>query len=120
MFSPAYEIAKASGAVVAALGTPLRFYSFGDAEQDGTKPYAVHQVVSGNPENYLDRVPDADSLLVQVDVYGKDMGATKTAATALRDAFEPVAHVTGYGGQTREIETRLWRVTFTVEFKAPR
>ena len=117
MFSPAYEIAKASAPVLAALGDPLRLYDFGDAEQDGAKPYAVHQVVYGNPENYLNQTPDADNIGVQFDVYGLDMKLAKAAARALRNAFEAVAHVTGYGTQSRERDTRLYRITFTVEFK---
>lgn len=120
MFSPAYEIAKASGPVVAALGDPLRLYDFGDAEQDGSKPYAVQQVVGGFSENYLGETPDADSILVQFDIYGLDMKLVKLAALALRDAFEPTAHVTSYGGQSRETVTRLWRITFTAEFKSAR
>lgn len=118
MFSPAYEIAKASAPVRAELGDPnLRFYDFGDADEDGAKPYAVHQVIYGNPENYLNQTPDADNVGVQVDVYSLDVKAVKRAALALRNAFEAVAHVTSYGGQLREPVTRLWRVTFTVEFK---
>lgn len=120
MFSPAYAIAKASTAVQAALGNPPRLYDFGDAAQDGSKPYAVQQVVAGSPENYLGETPDLDSVIVQIDVYGLDMAATKAAAVALRNAFEIDAYITGFSGQSRETETRLWRVSFTVEFKTDR
>lgn len=116
MFSPAFEIVKADAGVLAALGSPPRFYDFGDAAQNGTKPYAVQQVIAGNPENYLAGRPDDDTVIVQIDVYGKDMKATKDAARALRTALELSAHVTGFGGQSREIDTKLWRVTFTVQF----
>jgi hypothetical protein len=117
MFSPAYEIAKADAAVRAAFGDPPRFSDFGESEQDGARPYAVHQVVYGNPENYLNQTPDADNIGVQVDVYGLDMKATKAAARVLRNAFESGAYVTGYGVQAREFDTKLYRVSFTVEFK---
>jgi hypothetical protein len=118
MFSPAFDIAAANAGVIAALGSPPRLSDFGNSPQDGTKPYAVQQIISGFPENYLGQIPDADSLQVQFDVYGLDMKQVKAAALALRDAFEPVAHVTSYGGQSREPDTKLWRVTFTAEFKA--
>lgn len=117
MFSPASEIAQADAAVRAALGDPPRFSDFGDAEQDGAKPYATQQVVYGNPENYLSGLPDTDAIGVQMDVFGKDMKLTKAAARALRNAFERTAYVVGYGPQGREPDTRLYRVTFTVEFK---
>ena len=59
-------------------------------------------------------------MIVQIDVYGKDMAATKSAAIALRNAFELAAYITGYNGQARELDTKLWRVGFTVEFKTIR
>ena len=116
MFSPAFEIAKADAAVVALLGNPLRFYDFGDAAQDGAKPYAVQQVVAGNPENYLAGRPDADNVVVQMDVYGLDMKAVKVVALALQHAFELHGYITGFNGTSREPDTKLWRVSFTVEF----
>ena len=120
MFSPAYEIANADAAVRAALGDPPRFSDFGEAEQDGAKPYATQQVVYGNPENYLAGLPDADFIGVQIDVFGLDMKLTKVAARVLRDAFERSAYVVGYGPQGRERDTKLWRVSFTVEFRPQR
>lgn len=120
MFSPAFEIANASAAVKAVLGTPLRFYGFGDAQQDGAKPYAVHQVIAGSPENYINQVPDQDTLVVQVDAYAGTPQEAKAIVRALVGAFEPVAHVTSWNGEFRDPETRLWRISFTVEFKADR
>jgi hypothetical protein len=120
MFSPAYEFASASAAVRASLGDPVRLHDFGDAKQDGSKPYAVQQVITGTPENYLGETPDLDSLVVQFDVYGLEMSAVKAAASALRDALQNHGYVTSFNGQSREVDTRLWRVSFTVEFKTPR
>lgn len=120
MFSPAYEIVKADGGVTALLGSPPRFYSFGDAPQDGSKPYAVQQVVSGFPENYLNQTPDTDSVVVQIDVYAQAPQDAKAICLALANALEPVSHITNWNGQFRDSETRLWRISFTVEFKTPR
>lgn len=120
MFSPAFEIAKASAGVIAVLGNPPRFYGFGDAVQDGAKPYAVHQTISGSPENYLNQRPDQDTLIVQVDVYAKTPQLAKQVVTALVDAFEPVAYVTSWNGEFRDPDTKLWRISFTVEFMTDR
>lgn len=122
MFSPAFEIAEADPAVVAIIGSGsnMRFYDFGDAAQDGAKPYAVQQVISGSPENYLAGRPDADTVVVQIDVYCLDMKPTKTLALALQHAFELHGYITGFNGTNREPDTRLWRVSFTVEFITPR
>lgn len=124
MFSPAFEIAKASSAVVALLGNPPRFYSFGNAEQDGSKPYAVHQTIAGSPENYLRKLPDQDTLIVQVDVYCSTAAGgpnkAKEVTEALVEAFQEAAYVTSWNGEFRDPETKLWRISFTVEFMTPR
>lgn len=120
MFSPLYTIVKNDAAVQAALGNPVRLYGFGDAAQDGSKPYAVQQTVGGQPENYLNQVPDADSIVVQVDVYAKDPVAAQAGVTALAGVLEPVAHITSWNGEFRDPETKLWRISFTVEFKTTR
>lgn len=118
MFSPAFDIAQADPAVTAILGSgqSMRFYDFGDAAQDGARPYAVQQVVAGNPENYLAGRPDADRLIVQIDTYGLEMKAVKTLALTLQAAFELHGYITGFNGTSRELDTKLWRVGFTVEF----
>lgn len=120
MFSPAYDLAAASLAVQAVLGNPPRFTSFGNAPQDGAKPYAVQQTITGSPENYLGQLPDLDSLSVQVDVYARVMADAKAITVALRDAFEPAGYVTSWNGEFFEADTKLWRISFTVDFKIPR
>lgn len=120
MFSPLYALVKDSAAVQAVLGNPVRVYAFGDAAQDGSKPYAVQQTVGGRPENYLGQVPDLDTVTVQVDVYAKEMTQAKAGVIALRDVLEPVAYITSWNGEFRDFETRLWRISFTVEFKTTR
>ena len=120
MFSPLYDLVEGNAGVQAALGNPPRISAFGEAPQDGAKPYAVQQTIGGQPENYLGQVPDSDSIVVQVDVYAKEMTGAKAATVALRDALEPVAHITSWNGEFRDFDTKLWRISFTVEFKAPR
>lgn len=116
MFPPIYEAVKDDAAVKAALGTPPRFYLFGEATAQVQRPYAVWQQVFGSPENYLGQVPDMDSFGTQIDVYGKTAAECRGVAMALRDALEPVAYVTAWNGESREPETRDYRYSFTVEF----
>lgn len=120
MFSPLYDLVKDNAGVRAVLGNPVRLYAFGDAAQDGSKPYAVQQTVGGQPENFLNQVPDLDSIIVQVDVYAPAMTQAKAIVVALATVIEPVAHITSWNGEFRDTETKLWRISFTVEFKAPR
>ena len=91
-------------------------YPFGDAPQLGSRPYAVWQVVGGEPENYLNQTPDIDGITVQVDVYAKLASDAREAATALQAAIEPVAHVVRFNGEWRDPETRSYRVSFTVDW----
>lgn len=111
-------------AVLAALGSsPTRFYGFGEARQGVAPPYAVWQVVTGSPENYLDCPPDYDNTTIQIDVYGHSEAAGAdaiAAATALRDAIQNRAHITRWGGQQRERDTKLYRISFDVSWFEPR
>ena len=115
---PLFPLVSIDTAVQAALGTsPVRFYPFDFAPQPGTSayavPYAVWQVVTGIPENYIDCPPDIDSYSIQIDVYGQ---CVKDAVKALRDALEPHGYITRWGNEKREEETGLYRYGFDFDF----
>lgn len=99
---------------------PTRLYPFGEAPQNVGKPYAVWQTISGSPENYISTLPDMDSYSIQVDVYAANATAARNAAKAIRDAVEPYAHVTFWGGESRDPDTNNYRVNFTVDWWVPR
>jgi hypothetical protein len=117
MIPPIFDLCLASPAVIALLGSnPLRLFSFGLAEDGVAKPYATWQTISGSPENYLGDLPDADSWVVQVDIWALNANQTLDIARAMRDALEPDAYITGWGNQSFEPETMLYRYNFTVDF----
>lgn len=104
---------------------PLRFYAWGLAPQPATYPYAVWRYAAGMPENYLGDLPDIDSQTLQVDVYAADVPGqrsemTRRIAEALRNAIEPVAHITSWRGESRDPDTKAFRFTFDVDFWTPR
>lgn len=117
---PIYELAAAASPVVALLGSPIRFYPFGIADENTPRPYAVWQLISGQPENFLAGRPDLDGFSVQVDVYGKTPQTTRPVRDALRDAFEPAAYVTSWNGESRDPDTKDFRISFTADFQTPR
>lgn len=118
---PVFRVAADSPAVLALLGeNPTRFYPFGEAPQDDPRPYAVWQLVSGLPENYIGNVPDIDSYRIQIDVYAESAESVRIIAAALRDAIEPAAHVVRWGGESRDDETKMYRYSFDVEWFVPR
>jgi len=117
MFPPIFTVCRASPEVVALLGSaPMRLYPFAEAEQGTARPYAVWQIIGGSPENYITNVPDVDRFGLQVDVYAADVDDAREVAAALRDAIEPHAHITAWRGESREPDTRLYRVSFDVSW----
>lgn len=117
MYPPVFARANASAAVNAALGTnPLRVYMFGMAPQNVQYPYAVWQVAAGAPENYINDLPDIDSFTTQIDIYATSAAQARDCAKALRDAFEPYAHVTSWRGESKDPETGSYRSGFDVEW----
>jgi hypothetical protein len=90
---------------------------FGYAPQNEVRPYAVWQVVYGNPDNSLSCVPKEDLYGVQFDCYAKTASDAREVAEVLRDAYEASYNpVTAWNGEDWEPATGLWRVSFIVEF----
>lgn len=116
MYPPVYAIVRNDQAVQDVLGTEPRVYPFGQAPQSPVRPYAVWQVISGSPENYINDVPNTDLFGVQFDVYADEAQDVRLCAQALRNAIEPVAHVTSWRGEEREDDTKMYRLSFDVDF----
>ncbi|MGH8432447.1 MAG: tail completion protein gp17, partial [Solimonas sp.] len=99
---------------------PTRLYPLGEAPQSLAPPYALWQTEAGAPENYLGQRPDIDSFTLQLDVYADTANAARNAAKALRDAVEPHAHITRWGGESKDPDTNRYRVSFDVDWWTPR
>lgn len=87
----------------------VRFYAFGEAPQDVTKPYATWQLTNGSPDEYLSCIPDADEYDFQVDVWDNTASGVVSTATIIRDALESDYVLTYFTGSERDFETRLFR-----------
>lgn len=131
MFPDIFAIVAADGSIQSLIGNgspdnPVRFWAFGEAPRDengnvaGGVPYATWQIITGVPQNYLDKTPDLDSHSIQIDVYGESMSSVRELAQALRDCLEHHAHITSWNGEWRDFPTNLYRVTFTIEFLTQR
>ena len=120
MLAPIVAVCKAAPAVTALLGdNPLRLYPHGDAPQNVGKPYAVWQVVSGSPTNYLNGQPDTDRYGLQIDVYADTATSADAVVTAMRKVIGRHAYVTGFGVDTRDTETKNYRKGFDVAWLVP-
>jgi hypothetical protein len=125
VYPPIFPTVAASAAVKALIGSnPVRFYQFGQAPQNVQKPYAVWQRVFGAPENYLSNVPNIDSFTLQIDVYadGTPTGAqqVRDVAAAIRDAIEPVCHITSWLGESIDPDTQNHRFSMQLDWWVPR
>lgn len=117
MFPPIFEVCSIDTDVQSIFGsTPCRLYPFGEAPQNVIKPYAVWQLVSGAPENYLDRVPDVDQFTIQIDVYANTVDASRIGAKVLRNVIQDYAYITVYTGDLRDPSTDNYRYTFSVDW----
>jgi len=114
---PIFPLIAADSDVVALLGdSPTRAYPFGEAPQHVVLPYVTWQLVTGVPENYMDCSPDIDSISVQVDVWAYTQGDARAVFNAVRRALETDAHIVGVGLEGREPDTRIYRISLTVDF----
>ena len=117
MYPPIYEVCSQDTGVTDLIGNnPVRFSAFGESKQNGERPYAVWQLVSGTPENFLNQRPDMNFFSIQVDAYAKDAKTARDIASALIYALELHAHVSAFNGEGRDTETRLYRYSFTVDW----
>ena len=121
MSAPINAVCALDSGVSDLLGeNPQRLYPFGLVPQDVKKPYAVWQIIGGNPENYLAGRTDIDGYRLQVDVYASSGSDARAVAKALRYAIELNANITRWGGESRDPATKNFRYSFDVSWLVPR
>lgn len=126
MFPPIFTTLQASAQVRAIFGPRPRVFRHGEAPQlpppkaggnvPEVKPYATWLLVSGVPENNLSSTPSHDRQGVQIDVWARGDAECVTAAQAVRDQMETVTHMTALRGLTRDVDTRLYRISMDFDF----
>lgn len=119
--APIFTVSAADAGVRALLGvTPHRLYPFGEAPEGVAKPYAVWQLVTGSPENYLAGRPDMDGFTLQVDVYAATASSARAVTDAIAHAIELKANVVRWGGENKDAATNLYRSSFDIDWLVPR
>lgn len=116
---PIFPIISASSEVKRLLGDkPTRFYPFSSAPQDGARPYAVWQIVAGQPLNELTDGEAGDQYTVQIDVYALNAFDARIIALALRDAlkYDKRITITNWAREDYEPDTKLYRTSFDLDF----
>lgn len=119
MFAPIYKTLN-TAAVRAIIGNPPRIYSSGMAPQGVTLPYITWFVVVGQPYDHLSGPPGADNDTVQIDCWAGPAEAQELScvnlAKAVRDALDAAGQANRIIINTRETDTKLFRIGLQVEF----
>ena len=116
MFPLVYSTLSGSIAVTSIIGSAPRAYRMGEAPQDVVKPYVTWSTISGTPENQLSGLPSVDRMQVQIDCWHTTDAGAEALAIAVRDAVEPIAHMTSMPAIGRETDTRLYRVSMQFDW----
>lgn len=99
---------------------PVRIYGFGSAPQDALKPYITFQDVAGSPHDQLSGAPCGDSDLVQIDIYAgpeeSQRAVIRALAKLVRNALDDAYIVNRLVIQTRETDTKLFRISIEANF----
>lgn len=115
MLPPVFSTLKDASAVTEIIGSPPRAYRHAEAPQDTTRPYVTWSA-SGAPENQLSGLPSTDRVSIQVDCWHQTDQGVLDLGTAVRDAIEPLAHMTSFPIDQRDPETKLYRMTLQFDW----
>lgn len=108
MLPRVFEVLQASPAVVAIVD--VRVYRHGAAPTGTQAPYVTWQLIVGIPQLQLSGRPPIDRATVQVDCWHLDDEGVEVLASAVRDAIEPIACLTGVPLDGQEPDTKLFRM----------
>lgn len=114
MLPPIYPTLSAWPAVSAIVGN--RIYPHADAPQDVAAPYVTWFMPAGAPVNTLSEAPMVDRITVQIDCWHAMSAGVVQLASAVRDAIEPHAHITGYPINAKDAETQLYRIGLQLDW----
>lgn len=113
MLPSIYALLVADSAVSAAVGK--RVYRHGSAPQNVVKPYITWFVVYGMPELQISGNPDSDKDTVQVDVWSDTDAEVESLAYSVRSAFDNAGHAARIVQDTRDVDTRTFRISLEAD-----
>jgi len=124
MLPPVFQTLKASAEVKAIVGTSSpRIFRHGEADPSKVRdangawlPYLTWLLISGVPENNLEDPSPVARQSVQIDGFHPTDAGIEALADAVRDALEPLVHITTVRNPPREQESRLFRFSLDADF----
>lgn len=109
-----YQALRANSTVVSTVGT--RIYRHGSAPQDVTKPYITWFLVSGNPVDNVSTSPCVDKDVIQIDCWSESDTVIETLAYAVRSALDSALISNRMMMNSRETDTKLYRIALEADF----
>lgn len=117
MIPDIFQAVSGNSGLTSLIGSaPVRFFPFGEAPEKTVYPYATYSVVNGLPQNTMDGPPQIDDLGTQIDVWAETADSCLDVAEALRDALEPLGHMTSIGNMERDPDTKSYRIRMDFDF----
>ena len=83
---------------------------------DEGAPYIVWRLLTATPELTTHRRAPADRCSISVDVFARDEAEREALTAAARNALEPHGHILTIQSLGQDAETRLWRMTFDMDW----
>jgi len=108
-----YQILRANSDIVTAVGT--RIYRHGSAPQDVVKPYITWSLVSGEPYGNVSSAPCADKDTVRIDCWSETDSGIESLAYFVRSALDSKLIFNRIVVNTRETDTKLYRITLDAD-----
>lgn len=113
-----YQVLRSNATVVSTVGT--RIYRHGAAPQDVTKPYITWFMVSGTPQDVINAAPCHDKDTIQIDCWSETDAGVETLAYAVRAALDSQLISNRIIIDSRETDTKLYRMALEADFIASR
>lgn len=113
MTPPVYAALMADATVASMTGGRIR-QDVGNPDEGA--PYIVWGLLSAAPEMTTQRRAPADRCSISVDVFARDEAERETLTRAAREALEPHGHILTIQSLGKDAETRLWRMTFDMDW----
>lgn len=114
MLPPVYKVLAASNDVRAIVGTKI--YRHGRAPQDVEDPRITWFAITVAPDNNLSDPPTIDKFPLQIDCWHQTDAGVEKLAKAVRDAIEPHAHMISLPVDSRDDDSKLYRMTLQFDW----
>lgn len=119
MFAPVYRTIN-TAAVRDIVGDTPRIFSSGSAPQGVAAPYITWFLVAGSPYDHLSGAPGADNDSIQIDCWAGPSDDQEivcvTLARTVRQALDAAGEANRIIINTRESDTKLFRIGLQVDF----